>query len=555
MILGGTILAVAWASWIATRIWVPLDTSVSLSPGSMRTGEFKINISGEYWVYIQAHRDSDSEEVSCWLGLPVDECKNIPPILKMSWSLSEAGRNIADGSSDIDPRTFGDSETAARGLGFFSAEEGRRYVLDVHVLADGSLLNAANPRLRIEELGGIYREYRSLTVLVLLLGMFSVVVGLTLWFPSLAHTQPVAPSTPSKPVAAKPEAIISVQMWIGIALVLIGLAAFIGIHRWMATRTFVAADMPISLARGHIRTGPFKINLKDSYGVRLDTGSRSWFDPKCLPYDVRARWTLYKDGQVVAIGHQSHPYTYYLGNFDSENGTYDLDLEVLSDTGCLNPGNPRLLIYTSKSSYEDDIAPALWVLAICVVLGASLLALGCIALFGERRPATTRITDSESIGQNFRWAQELPLKKRFSVLPAFALIAGSVLFVPFIAFFILSPIPAKGLYVHVLKPGPLAPKNGVPIEPVVVQVVDAGPGVEPDVYVNSHVTSWDKLGDALKDELKIRPERMVYVEGDENVPWSDAVNAVDIAKRLHADVVLLTSKPSTGLRSARKAAK
>ena len=539
--LGGTMLVSAWAGWTATRTWLPLDIPIFLSPGHVRTGEFKINLKSKYWVYVLVDRKPG---IPCLLGFRLDECNSTPSALRVSWSLSDAGRNVADGGSDIDQRTLGDSEKVGRGLGFFWVEEGKHYVLDVRVLTDGSRLDVANPRLRIEELGGRYLEYLSLTVFVLYLGMLSLVFGLTVWFRALADPESSALSTPPTPVAAKPESALSVQMWIGIILVLIGIAVFIAVHRWMTTRTFIAVDMPITLGRGHIRTGPFKINLRDSYGVEIDTGRRSWFDPKCLPYDhVKAHWVLYKDGRQVANWHESTPYT-YLGSFDSEKGIYDLDLEVLSDKSCLDPGNPRLLVYTSKSNYEDYSTPILWGSALSVVLGASLLSLGCIAFLGERHPQNTRITDSESIGQCFQWAQKLTLRKQFSSLPAFALIAGTMLFVPVVVFFLLSPVPARGLFVDLLKSLPLAANNDLLTEPIVVHVVDAGPGVEPNVFVNSKATSWNRLGNSLKDELKIRPEWVVYVEADENVPWSDAVNVIDVAKGLHAKAVLLTSKPS-----------
>ena len=53
-----------------------------------------------------------------------------------------------------------------------------------------------------------------------------------------------------------------------------------------------------------------------------------------------------------------------------------------------------------------------------------------------------------------------------------------------------------------------------------------------------------QIGQRTKDELKVRPDWVVYVEADENVPWADAVSVIDIAKGLHAKAVLLTSTPS-----------
>lgn len=104
---------------------------------------------------------------------------------------------------------------------------------------------------------------------------------------------------------------------------------------------------------------------------------------------------------------------------------------------------------------------------------------------------------------------------------------------------LLQPFPSKGLYVHLLKPGRPAGEANPLAEPVIACVADAGPAVTPRVYVNSTATSWDELESALRDQLKLRPNWVVYVEAEPNVSWADAATVVDIAKGLHASVVLL----------------
>ena len=59
----------------------------------------------------------------------------------------------------------------------------------------------------------------------------------------------------------------------------------------------------------------------------------------------------------------------------------------------------------------------------------------------------------------------------------------------------------------------------------------------------SKITSLDKLESTLKNELKVQPQWVVYVTGDQNLAWADALTAIDIAKGLHAKVVLLTTPP------------
>ena len=101
-----------------------------------------------------------------------------------------------------------------------------------------------------------------------------------------------------------------------------------------------------------------------------------------------------------------------------------------------------------------------------------------------------------------------------------------------------------------LKPSPLA-ATGPLSDPVVVQILDAGLGVTPELYVNSKPTSWNRLALDLKNELKLRPNWVVYVQADPVLPWADIVNAMDVAKGLHANVVLLTIQPSIQPRDVR----
>jgi biopolymer transport protein ExbD len=552
LVFGGTGLVAAWCGWISTRSLLPLEESVSLSPGHIRTREFKINVPSKYLVYLELDRKRNFVELECFVGFG-KECSGTPSILSVSWTISSAGRIVAEGGTKSDQRVFETQDVVGRDLGFFYIEESEQFVLDVNVLADASRLNSANPRLKVEELGGMYWEYRAQTVFMLLVCMFAVLVGSASWVQSRTPVESRPSSIETRPTSAELRNVLPIQVWIGSLLVLVSLSTFVAVYRWMASRTFVALDMPISLARGHTKTGPFKINLKDDYAVRIRTGWESYFDPNCPPYGrVKAHWVLYRDGHVVAKWLEPEPDT-YLSGFYSEEGMYELDLEVLSDSACLNPGHPRLLVYTNKGDYGEYAGPTLWASGFGIALGASLVVLGLIAFSAEIHPRSTRISDFESIGQYFQWAQKLPLRKGFSSPPAFALLVAPILLLVGVVFFILGPYPHKGLYVQVLKPGPFAAAKDQLTQPVVVQLVDAGPGQLPNLYVNSKATSWDRLGSDLKNELKLRPGWVVYVEADPDLPWSDAVSVIDVAKGLHAKVVLLTSKPAIKTKHSRKA--
>jgi biopolymer transport protein ExbD len=193
----------------------------------------------------------------------------------------------------------------------------------------------------------------------------------------------------------------------------------------------------------------------------------------------------------------------------------------------------------------------LWSGAAFVVVGLSLVVLGWRGGVFRELAQSAVVPNAPTVGQNFQWAQRLPLRRQFSSPPAFALLAAPVLVILIIIFMVvLQPYPARGLYVNVLKPGPLAATDPLS-DPVVVHILDAGQGVTPELYINSKPTSWNRFGADLKNELKVRPKWVVHVQADPNLPWADIVNAVDVAKDLHANVVLLTIQPTIQPRGVR----
>jgi biopolymer transport protein ExbD len=77
-------------------------------------------------------------------------------------------------------------------------------------------------------------------------------------------------------------------------------------------------------------------------------------------------------------------------------------------------------------------------------------------------------------------------------------------------------------------------------------VIATNEGGRSALYVRSKETSWDELGNTLRNQLKVRPHWVVYVEGEDYASWRDVVNVIDVAQGLHAEVVLLTAAPNVG---------
>jgi biopolymer transport protein ExbD len=162
----------------------------------------------------------------------------------------------------------------------------------------------------------------------------------------------------------------------------------------------------------------------------------------------------------------------------------------------------------------------------------------CLDTFGSKRSSTLL----EATPRLYGFAQTLPLRGRFTGVPAFALIAAPVLAILLPMFVLLlhhSRTP-MGLPVRLLKMGVSESDSA----PIVVSVIGSGPMTLPVVYVNSKETPWNELGDTLRRQLAVRPHWTVYVTGEDDVPWGDVANAIDVARGLHAEVVLLTAKPT-----------
>jgi biopolymer transport protein ExbD len=123
-----------------------------------------------------------------------------------------------------------------------------------------------------------------------------------------------------------------------------------------------------------------------------------------------------------------------------------------------------------------------------------------------------------------------------------------VLLVLLIIFMVITPLTPKGLEALVPQPPPPnAPKNNTPDRTIVVQLIDLGPGNAPGVKINNEDTTWDGLQNRLTDIFKTRAEKVMFVKGDDNVPFADVANVIDIAHAAGVDKVgLITAKIEAG---------
>ena len=123
-----------------------------------------------------------------------------------------------------------------------------------------------------------------------------------------------------------------------------------------------------------------------------------------------------------------------------------------------------------------------------------------------------------------------------------------VLLVLLIIFMVITPLTPKGLDALVPQPPPPnQPKNTQPDRTIVVQVIDKGPGQQPGLKVNQDDETWDHLQTRLTDIFKSRAEKVMFVKGDDNIPFADVANVIDIAHASGVDKVgLITAKIEAG---------
>jgi hypothetical protein len=156
-VAGGIALYGTWATWLATRTDRPVDVPMSMAVGHVRTREFKINLNALYIIDIEVQKTIPFDTLNCLLGTAMgpastalQDCPDRPSVVKATWVLTSNGQTVARGSSDDHRYGAWMNSAISRELGHFQSQSGRRYVLDVDVLADGSPLAPGNPRLKVE---------------------------------------------------------------------------------------------------------------------------------------------------------------------------------------------------------------------------------------------------------------------------------------------------------------------------------------------------------------------------------------------------------------------
>lgn len=124
-----------------------------------------------------------------------------------------------------------------------------------------------------------------------------------------------------------------------------------------------------------------------------------------------------------------------------------------------------------------------------------------------------------------------------------------VLLVLLIIFMVITPLTPKGLEALVPQPPPPNQKQPPPTpdRTIVVQLIDHGAGNPPGLKINQDEATWETLQGRLEDIFKTRAEKVMFVKGDDNVPFADVASVIDIAHSAGVDKVgLITARIEAG---------
>jgi hypothetical protein len=155
LIVVGLLIFLGIAIWLKTVRTNVVDIAMPLS-GQSASQDFAVNFKALYTVWVRFDPRTPRPTADCLLGRPQlavtadSDCKNVAPLLKFAWKLSQDGQNFATGSS----AEIGSDEKSAEGLDAdivsFHAEKGHEYTLTVQLHQDARSITIIPPRVRVD---------------------------------------------------------------------------------------------------------------------------------------------------------------------------------------------------------------------------------------------------------------------------------------------------------------------------------------------------------------------------------------------------------------------
>jgi biopolymer transport protein ExbD len=335
--------------------------------------------------------------------------------------------------------------------------------------------------------------------------------------------------------------------WLGIALVAGGLGLSAYSRYWLADHTNASLDIPVSLARGHIRTGEFSVNDDEPHSIAFLFGVNGFASCDIVSGHeaIRTIWSTSRNGNPIPkpSGKIFPTSRCNLGVLTDGPGRYELDIEVVSDTASFDTMQPRLhieLAYWRDYNDYGEAADYLFGFGIFLAtIGASLLLL---SRFGPnaRWPQDQALNISPPRANHLRIPRRdyllLDPRSTAPLLGYVYAVTYMVVFLMYAPFYLATWFYDSGLPARFVRPGVVLTASGRETG-LLVYVDQSG-----NFYFNSKPITAEELPPALEAELTRRGDHSVYVEGDSNVEYGSVVQAMNLVRGAGGEVIVVTPK-------------
>jgi biopolymer transport protein ExbD len=344
----------------------------------------------------------------------------------------------------------------------------------------------------------------------------------------------------------------SLRCGIGLALILVGSALYLLEQAWLDSRNFWPVRLPV-LVGEKTRTAPFEINLPDGYNIDVWVDSSAVWSLSDDEHPARGnncayransnltkKWRLFKNAKLLESGETAGS---HLGNF-SGKGTYEVEVEFPAASQCWQHGNPRLMVYTWATYTSFD-----QIVATCSVV------IVCSGIIWLLVPLISSTLKSFGAGNDAKLAQRFepqnvdprrrsPNRIKLTLVSHFPLIAIGAMLPLLILGMIVRPPESTGFYVSISQTDVDRAWENRLVRPVVVMITLLRPNdyVNAEFRVQGKKVAAEELSEALKRELAMRAEWVVFIEGNNDIPWQAVMTVADVARSLRAKPVLVTEK-------------
>lgn len=362
--------------------------------------------------------------------------------------------------------------------------------------------------------------------------------------------------------------------WVGLGLILVSTLWGAAWTVWSSTRIWEPLELPVSLARGHIRTPEFSTNVTGNYSLAVSFEGLRLQEDFCRlgisicdrPSEFEARWIVTQQGKSIAHGSSEGHYggplwvdpSRELGQFHAGSRTYALDVEIVRGGAGFNSLAPRLVVVElGDARVQSDYLGAMGGLAcfFLIPVGTFLLIRVGMNRRLDRLDLSARVS---ALTQPLPQFQAPPLDivapdlrprppkyrhRRLGSLhqPAFTKMAGFALVMMLTC--VVLDVPTWALYFRD-HPGSMGLR--VRLWHAQAPITASSPSIvvrlalpHHQLHIDGQPVTRQDFESELRKKLPTRPPNCpIYLQADPALEWHDAAEVIDLIRKLGGNVIL-----------------